>query len=162
MRIRVQDIATKRNWLAKVSLFLHDASICERFAYDDSTQTFSLALHRIGYEFRKRQRKLWFVVWAMPSVPCTLSLAPVAIVQVNEGPDPWVDWGEQLVYMDMVGPADLEVVTREARVVLRLQERASLVLADTGAPTHEANHKDFGSLVVPEQLVTEVSSTAEV
>ena len=86
----------------------------------------------------------------------------MAIVQVNEGPDPWVDWGEQLVYMDMVGPADLEVVTREARVVLRLQERASLVLADTGAPTHEANHKDFGSLVVPEQLVTEVSSTAEV
>lgn len=162
MQIQIHDIAAKPDWLGKIAAFLHDASIYERFAYDDATLTFSLPIHRIGYEYRKQTKKLWFfTAWSMPPVPSTLSLAPVRIISTEEGSDAWTGWGEQLVDMGMTAPDEIELITREATVLLRCVDQTVLVLTDTGRPGKIGTHVDFGRLILPPELVSEIVGTSD-
>lgn len=161
MHLRIHDIAAKADWLAKIAAFLHDARIHQRFAYDEATLTFALPLHRIGYEFRTQRRALWFfTAWSMPEVPSTLSLAPVQIATIKESVDAWTGWGEQLVAIQMVTPTEIEILTREAVVHLRSQGQVALLLTDTGPPGART-HTDYGGLIVPEEVVSEIVNTEE-
>jgi hypothetical protein len=161
MQISIRDIGANAQWLAKISAFLHDASVPDPASYDRSRQIFRLALRRIGYEFGEKHQRGFFTTWRMPYVPAVLTVTPVVLLTPEEEPTTGYD-GDQLVDIEMPTPVDLELTTREGAISLRCVGPTTLTVADTGPPEPRLAISDVGALILPPALIAEIINTSVV
>jgi hypothetical protein len=158
VNISIRDITAKPEWLAKVAAVLHDATVGDPATYDSATQTFRLPLSRIGYEFRVRSPG-FFTTSRMPYVPAVLGVAPVVLLTPEEAPDSRRE-GDQLIDIGISAPGELHFTTREGVIAVRCVGAATLSLCDSGPPEARFAVTDFGALVIPPALITELVNTS--
>lgn len=161
MQISIRDIGTNAQWLAKISAFLHDASVPDPATYAASSQTLTLAISRIGYEFRVERQEGFFTTWRMPYVPAVLTVTPVVLGTPEEDASTGYD-GDQLVDIEMPTPVDVQLTTREGVIGLRCVGPATLTVIDTGPPDTRLSISHFGALILPPALIAEIINTAVV
>jgi hypothetical protein len=157
MNLRIHNATTKPEWLARVDCLLHDATPLERFTYDATTKTFSLTLMRIGYEHGTR--RFGFIL-RYPAVPCALSLSPVELASVEEGPEAWVGL-DQVVGLELPEASVLILHTRESTIRLVAMAPVLLGLIDTGAPDKSATMIDLFRSVIPMSIVEDAANTTD-
>ena len=158
MQISIGDIGTKPRWLAKIAAFLHDAAVPDPPSYDARSQTFRLAIRRIGYEFGVKSQEGFVTTWRMPYVPAVLTVTPVALLTPEEE---FVGYaGDQLVDIEMPTPPDLQFTTLEGAIDLRCVGSATLTVRDSGPPEARLAVSDVGALILPPALITEIINTA--
>jgi hypothetical protein len=158
MEISIRDIGAKAEWIAKIAAFLHDASIPDRASYDAPSQTFSLPILRIGYEFRVKRQVLFVTVWRIPFVPAILTVAPVVLLTPEEGLGARPD-GDQLVDIETPTPPTLQLSTRQGVINLQCVGPATLTLRDSGPPEARLANNMVGALIISPALVTEIVNT---
>jgi hypothetical protein len=158
MEISIRDVGAKPAWLAKVAAFLHDASVPYPAGYDARSQTFSLTIQRIGYEFRVKRQALFLTIWRMPFVPAVLTVTPVVLLTPEEKPGDRWDM-DQLLDIEMPAPPTLEFKTREGVIGLRLVGPATLTLRDSGPPESRLANSMVGGLIIQPELITEIVNT---
>ena len=163
MQLTVRQVATKPEWLAKISAFLHDAGLSDPFTYDRATHTFRLPLGRIGYEFRQKRSALGFLtVWAMPFVPAILTVEHADLDLTEEQPGAPEDI-DQLIAIEMPDPTLLELWARgdrEGVIRLRCTADTSLTIADTGPAEARLAIRSFFTLIIPEQIIKDIVNTS--
>ncbi|MEM6793758.1 MAG: hypothetical protein AAF725_07225 [Acidobacteriota bacterium] len=142
--LRINELSTKRQWLASLSAMLRDARVLGAGRWDVRRCCYEVEFERVAFESR-----LWDGGrFEYSTVPCRLSILPV-LGCVEGRASEISSWGiERVKGIELEDAQELVLSTDSGLTRLNLSRGASLDIRDLEAPRPSHTVADYGDLAI--------------